>query len=135
MTLNHIIKKDYLAFAIIGLLAFFVDAFFLYTFMSHLGPYFARAVSFLLATTFTWALNRTITFKRSTSGKGVLTEFIHYLMLVLFGGGVNYGTYAFCIFYFSLFAKNPILGVALGSACGALVNFLSLKFVLFKKAR
>lgn len=128
-------QTEFLRFAVIGTAAFVVDASTLYAALWFgLGFYAGRAVSYLVAATFTWYGNRRITFVHSRAeGVGPVTaEWLKFLVANLGGGAVNYAIYAVLIASFAIVRAYPVLGVAAGSLAGLVVNFSLSKFVVFR---
>ena len=60
----------------------------------HLGasPYVARIASLAVTVVFTWALNRSVTFR--TAAPPSWREFGHYVLVALGGMALNYGIYS-----------------------------------------
>lgn len=126
---------SFLLFVFVGTVGFLVDSFFLYLLKNEIGLYAARVISFFFAVITTWGLNRTITFKNAKSGLPKWREFLHYMKLMLLGGLVNYLTYAAAIFFIPTVKLYPIIAVALGSLSGLFINYLTSKYLLFKKEK
>jgi putative flippase GtrA len=128
-------QTQFARFAVIGTAAFVVDASALYAALwIGLGFYAGRAISYLLAATFTWYGNRRITFTDShAEGAGpAAAEWLKFLVANLGGGAVNYSIYAALIASFAIVRAYPVLGVAAGSLAGLVVNFTLSKFVVFR---
>jgi putative flippase GtrA len=128
-------KLQFARFAVIGTAAFVVDTVVLYGGLAiGLGLYGGRALSYLVAATFTWYGNRRITFAatRAHGAKAAAAEWIRFLMANLVGGAVNYATYAGLVNLLPVVRAYPILGVAAGSIAGLGVNFTLSKFVVFR---
>lgn len=119
-------------FAVSGVIAFIVDVSVLYLLKGFLGPYLARCFSFFFAVIVTWFFNRVITYHDRSSGMRKRNEFAAYFLLMLWGGGVNYGIYAFLIHEYSMVSSHPVLGVASGSLAGMFVNIITTRWVLFR---
>ena len=51
------------------------------------------------------------------------------------GFALNYGAYALCVAAWPLVREWPAIGVAAGSVAGAIVNFLSSKYWIFRAPR
>lgn len=118
--------KRLLLFAFVGGLAFVVDAGVLHLLVGGAGlnPYAGRVLSFLCAVTFTWWLNRTLTFsvpKRMYAS--MLREWGHYLVTQLGGFAVNYAIFAVLVWASPVVRQWPVIGVAAGSLGGLLLNF------------
>jgi putative flippase GtrA len=127
------IGREFLAFAVVGVVGFGVDVGVLYLLASALGWYGARVVSFLAAASATWVLNRSFTFKSRRSGVPILREYLHYLLTMLGGALVNYLAYVLVLHWVEG-SLAPALGVAVGSCAGLAVNFLSARHLVFRAA-
>ncbi len=119
-------------FGLVGGLGFIVDAGVLYLLKDPLGLYVARAMSFLAAASFTWLLNRSITFRQHGSKLSLRREFVVYMLLMLLGGSVNYGVFAALVLMLDTVRDHPVIGVAAGSLAGMLINLASSRFLLFR---
>jgi putative flippase GtrA len=130
------LRKEILFFAISGVLGFVVDAGIVQFLVRewHVNPYEARLVSFLCAATTTWAFNRKITFA-GKSGGGKRRQLVRYLIAMAGGFALNYGAYAACVASFAVVREWPAIGVAAGSIAGAVVNFLTSKYWIFRTPR
>lgn len=126
-------RKELVHFAIAGGCGFVIDTLVLYMLKGALGPYIARLISFICAVFVTWIINRSLTFKHSPSGLSLAKEFIRYFCMMINGGLANYLTYSLSVFFSPYVARYPVLGVALGSAAGMIINFVQVKLFLFKK--
>lgn len=127
------LRRQILLFAISGVLGFVVDAGIVQFLVREfaLNPYGARVISFLAAATTTWAFNRRYTFAGAGKG-GRRRELLRYLIAMAFGFALNYGAYAACLALWPLVHRWPIIGVAAGSVAGAVINFLSSKYWIFR---
>ncbi len=112
-------------FACVGGLGFAVDTAVLYLalYALGLGFYGARALSFLLAATVTWAGNRSFTFPESRSPQRA-AEWVRFLAVNAPGGLLNYGTYSLLVLLSETAREVPVLAVAAGSLVGLTFNFL-----------
>lgn len=121
-------------FAAIGAAAFVVDAMLLYAFLDvGAGFYLGRLLSWAGAATFTWYLNRRLTF-RSATVEPPLRQWGRFLSTNAVGGAVNYGVYVLAIAGVEVAREHPVLAVAAGSGAGLLLNFtLSRRFVFQSK--
>lgn len=122
-------------FALVGALGFLVDAGVLSLATSLLGLnlYLGRALSFLAAVTFTWALNRRITFPHARSSSR-LGEWARFCAANSLGGAVNLGIYGLLVISTPLVRNHPTLGVAAGSLSGLAINFTLSHTFVFRKA-
>ncbi len=125
-------KSKFLRFAFVGVGGFVVDAAILALGLHilGLGKYSARALSFVCAATFTWAVNRRFTFPETASAARA-REWARFLAVNGVGGLINYGTYAALVTFASAPFSNPFLALAFGSLAGLVFNFFGSKFFVF----
>jgi|WetSurSiteA1Bulk_404760.scaffolds.fasta_scaffold70656_2 putative flippase GtrA len=130
------ISSQFLRFCIVGTLGFIVDAGSLYLIMAwwKWGPYSSRLLSFLIAATATWGLNRTYTFE-AASGHSIHYEWLKYLGYASIGGTINYATYVVCLLTSDMARLYPIIGVAAGSITGLAFNFTASRHFVFGTAK
>lgn len=125
---------QFLRFAAVGAAGFLVDAGALWLAMqAGAGPLGGRALSYLAAATFTWALNRRLTFREAGAG-GALAQWARFLAVNAVGGAVNYAVFAALVLAGGAFAAHPTLAVAAGSASGLVFNFAFSKRLVFRGA-
>ncbi|ULR88097.1 GtrA family protein [Comamonas sp. B21-038] len=127
------IKRSVLWFLIAGSLAFVVDVAVLTLLRDTLGVYAARAVSFWLAATTTWLINRNISFAGRSASGGLLTEYLRYLGLMLGGGAVNLAVYSLLAWIFPQGPQWLMLYVAAGTLVAMTVNYLSMTRLLYRQ--
>lgn len=127
------LHRQILLFALVGALGFVVDAGIVQVLVREfsVNPYGARVVSFLAAATTTWGFNRRYTFAGHGGGSRQ-RELLRYLVAMAGGFALNYGAYAACLLAWPLVREWPAIGVAVGSVAGALLNFLSSKYWIFR---
>lgn len=125
--------KELLFFSVAGVLGFLTDAGTLYLVKSFIGVYFGRLVSFFLAVIVTWLFNRNITFKESTANMSLISEFLHYLSLMVVGGTINLGVYYLLVGSVDQIREWPVIAVAVGSIAGMVANFISSRYLLYKR--
>jgi putative flippase GtrA len=121
---------QFLRFGVVGTVGFVVDTAVLYAGLgAGLGLYGGRALSYLVAATTTWALNRAWTFRGQGEGPA-MRQWALFVVLNLVGFAFNYGTYAALVAGSAVVAQHPVIGVAAGSLAGMVGNFvLSRRFV------
>ena len=125
---------EFFRFGTVGTLGFLVDTAVVYALKGSLGLYGARAVSFLVAVTFTWALNRAWTFKGRGTG-GMLRQWALFVAANSSGAALNIATYVLLVAFSAFCAANPVAAVAAGSVAGMFVNFALSRGVVFRAAR
>ncbi|MBP7711499.1 MAG: GtrA family protein [Gammaproteobacteria bacterium] len=125
---------QFLRFAVVGVLAFLVDASVLQAALAlGLDPYSGRVASYLCAATAAWAMNRRYTF-RVPGREGLAGEWLAYLAANAIGGLVNYGTYVLALWLSGAVRTWPVLGVAAGSVAGLAFNFVVNKYWVFRRS-
>lgn len=131
------LSRQFFLFTIGGVIGFIVDAGLAQALVSWNGwnPYYARLVSIPLAATATWLWNRRQTFKNNESGRGLFSEWLHWMALMGVGALVNYGTYAALLMAFPMLHRWPALATAGGSFVAAVFNFSTARLMLFKGAK
>lgn len=122
-------------FAVAGVIGLLVDIAVLYAVRDFAGPFYGRALSFVAAVVATWLVNRSLAFRGRHSGMSGTREFTAYLTLMLAGGVVNYAAYSVLVLSSDLVRQHLFLGVAAGSLAGMAVNFLTSRFLLFRRER
>ena len=133
--------KQFVRFAAVGVGGLFVDIAALWAALHLVGLnlYSGRLFSYLIAATFTWACNRSLTFA-STGADGAIRQWARFIFFNAIGGIVNFAVYVLVAVklreaydWTSQFAAVlPYLGVACGSVSGLAFNFLTSKFFVFR---
>jgi putative flippase GtrA len=127
------IAGEFLRFGVVGTLGFVVDTAVLYAGLAlGLGPWLGRGVSYLVAASTTYALNRAWTFRGRSQGDASARQWALFLLVNLVGFAANYGTYALLITLSPLVATHPVLGVAAGSLAGLAANFTLSRRIVFR---
>jgi putative flippase GtrA len=119
------LQGQILRFAVVGGLGFVVDAAVLQGSV-HLGasPAVGRVFSIAAAVTFTWILNRSLTFAAAAAPSW--REYAHYVADSLAGMVVNYAVYSVAVFLHA-----PLMvALALGTIVGSVFNFLRYRRLL-----
>jgi putative flippase GtrA len=123
-----------LAFGLVGGVGFVVDAGVLQLLFSQWGmsPLGARAISFPLAVTATWILNKHVTFRDRApgrSGRGYALYFVGQIM----GALVNVAVFIVALRIWPQFADRPLIPLAFGSAVAMFFNYLWSSLLVFGK--
>jgi putative flippase GtrA len=102
-----------------------------YGLVGMLGLYGAGMVSYLVAATSCWALNRVWTFRGR--GRGLAHhQWATYLLTNLSGLVFNRGTYFAMVTVVPFCAAQPVFAVAAGAVAGMMVNFTISRQVVFR---
>lgn len=120
-------------FGVVGVVGFGIDVLVLYTALAMgLGLYSGRLVSYLVAATTTWAMNRAYTFRKG-SNVSKTKQWVIFVLLNTLGGAINYGVYAGLVNGVVLFEYYPVFAVAVGSLSGMVVNFTLSRTYVFNE--
>ncbi len=118
-------------FGVVGVFGFLIDTAVVYGLRASLGLYGAGAVSYVVAATGNWALNRVWTFRGSGSGKAH-HQWALFLLTNLVGFTLNRGTYALLVTFVPLCNAQPVFATAAGAVAGMFVNFGMARAVVFR---
>tara|TARA_B110000003_G_scaffold173050_1_gene172640 strand:- start:332 stop:715 length:384 start_codon:yes stop_codon:yes gene_type:complete len=121
------ITKQFFSFFSIGIVSFIIDFtfynIFFYTFQIDVN--LSKALSYIMGFLNSYVLNKKITFKSQSKG---FREPIAFLFLYLSSMVVNYYAHKFLIEIYSGYI--PFFGA---TSLSVIINFLGLKFLVFKK--
>lgn len=92
----------------------------------------ARFVSFPIAVSATWMLNRNWTFKEAVK-RPILTEILSYLAVQGSGGIANVGAYCLVLLLIPPLQAWPVAPLIVGSAVGLCLTFLGSKYWAFRR--
>lgn len=123
--------RQFFRYGLVGIVGFAVDASTLAIMLAAgAGALDGRAVSYVVAGSCTWVLNRRWTFHDRSDRRA--RQWGRFLAVNTLGGAVNYGVYAFLVLHWhDSSTMFPIFAVAVGSLCGYVINFLLSKHVVF----
>jgi putative flippase GtrA len=124
---------QFFRFGIVGTIGFIVDSAALTQFaipILGLDRYSGRVVSFLIAATCTWALNRRFTFKPTVEHP--FRQWMRFLAANGVGFVANYSAYAAAVTLVPLAKAHLVLGVAAGAIAGLVFNFTINKLWVFR---
>jgi putative flippase GtrA len=123
----------FLKFSGVGVIAFLVDVEVFQGAISLTGmsPYVARVVSFVVATSAAWLLNRTFTFRDAETVRPDL-QWVRFFAANLAAGALNYAVFVAMIAVWPLAAARPVIALAVGSLCGVSFNFTTYHRYVFR---
>jgi putative flippase GtrA len=130
------LRKSFALFVIAATVGFIIDAGVVTALVRGLawGPWQGRFVSFPLAVTATWWLNRRYAF-RGTGGGDRRIEYAAYWAIQLAGAAVNFGIYGLCLHEAPVLADFPFVPVAIGGLAAMLFNFAVARSTVYRTAR
>jgi putative flippase GtrA len=119
-------------FGAVGGVGFLVDAGVLTALHQLLDvePIGARAVSFTLAVTATWALNRIFTFT-ARPGRRRSSEWLRYTTVNGIGALMNLGIFVVLVAYYPLMSAHPLLPLAVAAGPAMIFNFFASRRLAF----
>lgn len=122
-------------FALVGTLGLAVDLAVLWIgiHVLGLGPYGGRAVSFAFAVTFTWAVNRHVTFgdRRAHGAAGMAREWTRFVAANSIGLAVNYAVYAALLQWGPGLSAEPMVAAGIGAIAGLAFNYTASARLVF----
>lgn len=122
---------EFIRFGIVGSLGFVVDTATVYSLRGWLGLYVSATISFLVAASFNWLLNRLWSF-RGRAHDAAHIQWLRFLLANLVGFILNRGTFFILIAASPFIYANPVIAVAAGSLAGLGVNFILSKRFVFR---
>lgn len=125
--------RQFMQFGVVGTVGFLIDNAFVYTahFLFGLGLILAGILSFFVAATGNWFLNRVWTFRGASTGR-LHHEWLRYLGTNAIGFVLNRGVYIALITTTAICVVHPVLALAAGSVAGLGVNFVMSRRVVFR---
>lgn len=123
------------AFTATGAAGFMIDAGVMSALVDALNwhPVKSRAVSFPLAVTTTWLLNRRFAFRgRGTTNRSA--EYLGYAVVQALGALLNVGVFLICLELWPRLAAMPVVPLTIGALAGLLFNFTLLRGVVYRRS-
>jgi putative flippase GtrA len=130
--LIRLLPLGFPAFVVVGTVGFAVDATILAILVHEYGwgHYTARVVSFAVAVTVTWLLNRRFVFA-SARTINRRSEYTRYLTVQGMGMAINFLTYSLCIATNQMMDRWPVIALAVGSIVALLFNYVGARMFVF----
>lgn len=122
---------QFLRFGIVGVVGFGIDTATVYALRRPLGLYAAGMVSYVVAASGNWLLNRFWTFRGRSTGRAH-RQWALFLTTNLLGLVLNRGAYVTLIATSPLCVRYPVLAVAAGAVAGMFVNFTISRRLVFR---
>jgi putative flippase GtrA len=95
-----------------------------------LQPLLARTVSFPLAVTLTWLLNRVWTFDDGR-GRIARAQYLRYGLVQITGFAINYAVFAVLVLHGGPWREQPIFALAVGAGIAMVTTFAASKRLVF----
>jgi putative flippase GtrA len=123
-------------FVVVGTIGFLIDAGILTLLMTGFGldHYSARAISFTVAVTFTWYMNRRWVFEKSTASMSG-REYSSYLVVQVIGALINLTVFIAVIEIVPRLTSMPVIPLAVGAIAALLFNFSASSRFVFSESQ
>jgi putative flippase GtrA len=133
IAIDPVTARRFVRFCGIGVVAFSIDVIAFQATLSLAGasPYLARVVSFVVATSAAWWLNRTFTFSDADNLRPDL-QWARFFGANVVGGAVNYAVFVLVLVTLPIAASYPVLALAAGSLSGVSFNFTAYRRYVFR---
>ena len=120
-------------FATVGVIGFLIDGGVLTLLVetSDAGPYIGRAISFPLAVTATWYLNRHWAFAQRLNFK-MGAEYTRYFGIQIVAALINLSVFTVLIVTYASLGAHPIIPLAIGALVAMLFNFFAAQQLVFR---
>ena len=130
---NH---NEFFLFASVGAVGFSIEAVILSILVGQgLDVYLSRVISFPVALTVTWYLNRRHTFlcEKKNRFRTLRSEYIAYFIIQIVGALLNLSVFSLVVYLSSELKLIPVVPLAIGAGVSMIFNFLASKYFVFGK--
>ena len=126
-----LISSRFIRFSGVGTVGFIVDSSVLYlmVYIAGFNLFAGRIISYLFAASTTWFLNRHFTFTDFKCSQRT-RQWFKFVLVNTAGGIINYAVYAGAIVISTTVTNHPIIGVAIGSLAGLIVNYTASRLLV-----
>lgn len=128
---RRLLLSSFLRFGVVGTTGFVVDTVALYAVKGVIGLYAGALVSYVVAATWTWWLNRTWTFRGLGQGPW-WRQWLHFMATNLAGFACNRTVYYVLVTMSPLANAQPIIALAAGAIAGLFANFVLSRRLVFR---
>ena len=129
-------KVQIARYLIVGAIGFSVDGGILYALMvDGWSPFYARGISFPIAATVTYLLNRVWTFSVQKEIPKTVGEYSAYIVIQIVGALTNFLVYSAILLFIARTEINALLALAVGAVFGLVVNFFGSRYLFNRSKR
>ena len=129
------VSRNFLVFAGIGGIGF-VAEFFIISLVTHpwigIPVIWARFISFPIAVTVTWLLNRIYNFR---SKAPPVSEGMRYFAVQICGGLTNLGVFICLVYWNSFLEQHVLIPLFLAACAGLIINFTGSNLYVFDQTK
>lgn len=122
---------EFVRFGLVGFAGLFVDTAVVYATRYSLGLYGAGALSYVIAASVTWILNRIFTFRGRGSGP-IHRQWAMFLLTNTLGFVLNRSVYALLVTFVAAAASQPVIATSAGAVAGMFINFSLSRRLVFR---
>ena len=122
---------QFLRFGVIGTLGFVWDTIVVYATAPWVGLYAAGVISYVIAGSINWLLNRIWTYRHIPHG-AMHRQVMMFLLVNSAGFAINRGLYFTLIATQPVCRAYPVIAIAAGGVCAMFVNFFLSRRLVFK---
>ena len=128
---RRLLLTSFLRFGVVGTSGFGVDTAALYAVKGTVGVYAGAMLSYVVAATWTWWLNRTWTFRGMGQGPW-WRQWMHFMAVNLAGFVCNRTVFYTLVTVSALVLANPVIALAAGAVAGLFANFALSRRLVFR---
>ncbi|AAO91344.1 GtrA family protein [Coxiella burnetii] len=124
-------RYSLIRFLTIGVIGLLIDITFLYLFRHEMGLIPAKILSYVIAVTITWFLNRCFTFRSQDSRR--VQEWMRYAFIYAITGCIHVLMFTALVYRYPVLHTHPIFALIITAVVIAFINFGFTKYFAFKK--
>ncbi len=128
---RRLLLAQFFRFGVIGSLGFVWDTLVVYATAPFVGLYVAGVISYVIAGTINWLLNRIWTYRHVAHG-AMGRQAAMFLLVNSVGFVLNRGVYFWLIATQPYCHAHPVVAIAVGGGCAMFVNFFLSRKLVFK---
>ncbi len=128
---RRLILVQFFRFGVIGTLGFVWDTIVVYATAPMVGLYAAGVISYVIAGSINWLLNRMWTYRHIPHG-AMHRQAMMFLLVNSAGFAINRGIYFTLIATQPVCREYPVIAIAVGGVCAMFVNFFLSRRLVFK---
>ena len=124
--------EQFISFGLVGFAGLAVDLACVYGLRPYTNLYVAGLASYVVASSVTYTLNRSLTFRAHVRQVALWRQWVSFVAANMAGFVLNRGAYAVLIYSFARVAAQPAIAVAAGAVAGMFVNFTLSRRLVFR---
>lgn len=129
-TFRFVYQYSLIRFLSIGVIGLLVDMTFLYALRHEMGLIPAKIVSYVIAFTTTWVLNRSFTFRSQDPRR--MQEWMRYAVIYIITGCIHVLTFTYLVYHYPFLHLHPAGALLITAGIIAFINFGFSKYFAFR---